>query len=37
MVENAGPSTRSVHLMRQVDPVTRALVPPHKPERCICL
>ncbi len=28
MCEKAGPSTRSVHLMRQVDPVTRALVPP---------
>jgi len=28
MLEKAGPSTRSVHMMRQVDPFTRALVPP---------
>lgn len=25
---NAGPSTRSVHLLRRVDPTTRAIVPP---------
>jgi len=37
MLEKAGPSTRSVHMMRQVDPFTRALVPHYKPERFICL
>jgi len=28
MHENAGPSTRSVHLNRRIDPSTRAIVPP---------